>query len=143
MLRLVSLLAVLAASGCYAPDLQDCTVTCGGSDECAGDQVCNSNGRCAAEGVSCTGATPDAASAMITLRVQVGGTGKVVIAGVGECDESECTWQVPMATLRLDARATDDEKPFERWTTMNCMPALQPSCMVTPTGSTTVGAKFR
>ena len=142
MQRLVSLFEVLAASGCYSPDLQDCTVTCGGSDECAGDQVCN-DGRCSAAGVSCQGATPDAASAMITLRVQVGGTGKVVIAGVGECNDSECMWQVPMATIRLDARTTDDEKPFERWTTLNCLPALQPSCMFTPTASTTVGAKFK
>jgi len=143
MHRIVALLAVLAATGCYAPDLQDCTVSCGGSDECAGDQVCNRDGRCAAEGVSCQGATPDAPTAMITLRVQVGGTGKVVIAGVGECDDSECLWQVPMATLRLDAQETDDEKPFEGWTTMNCAPALQPSCTFTPTASTTVGAKFR
>lgn len=142
MLRFVSLFAVLAASGCYAPDLQDCTVTCSGSDECAGEQVCN-DGRCSAEGVSCQGATPDAASAMITLRIQIGGTGTVVIAGVGACDDSECTWQVPMAMLRLDAQVTDSEKPFERWTTLNCMPALQPSCMFAPTASTTVGAKFK
>lgn len=145
MLRLVSLLAVLAASGCYAPDLQDCTVTCSGSDECAGDQVCNSDGRCAGEGVSCQGATPDAPNATITLRVQVDGTGKVVIAGVGECDNSVCTWQVPMAPIRVEAQETDDEKPFERWTTTTCggAQALQPSCMFTPTASTTVGAKFK
>lgn len=145
MPRVAAVLAILVATGCYAPDLVDCTVTCTGPDECAGDQVCNSAGRCAAEGVTCQAAAPDAPAALVTLRVQVTGTGRVVIAGVGQCDDSECTWQVPMASLRLDAQETDDEKPFERWTTTNCGGAqmLLPSCTFTPTASATVGAKFR
>jgi hypothetical protein len=145
MLRVASLVAVFAASGCYAPDLLDCTVTCSGPDECAGDQVCNSAGFCAAEGATCPSATVDAPGAMITLRVQVDGTGKVVLAGVGECDDSECTWQVPMGTLRFDAQRIETDKPFERWTTPNCGGAqtLLPTCTFTPTASTTVGAKFK
>jgi hypothetical protein len=35
------------ASGCYQPSLRDCTVTCTGADDCAGDQVCGSDGYCA------------------------------------------------------------------------------------------------
>ena len=142
MLRLASVLAVL--TGCYAPDLSDCTVTCSGADECAGDQVCNSSGLCAAEGAACPSATVDAPAAMITLKVRIEGTGKVVLANIGECDESECTWQVPVSMVRLDARVTDSDNPFDRWTTMNCGSTPQvPTCAFTPTTATTVGAKFK
>ncbi|MBA3454267.1 MAG: hypothetical protein H0T42_14335 [Deltaproteobacteria bacterium] len=132
-------LALLGATACYAPELVDCTVACSGPDECGGDQVCNAAGLCAAEGVACQ------AAAMITLRVQVSGTGKVVIAGVGECDDSDCMFQVPVGNLRFDAVELDDEKPFERWTTTNCGgdQMLRTTCTFTPTASTTVGAKFR
>ena len=143
MLRLASVLAVL--TGCYAPELTDCTVTCGAPDECAGAQVCNSAGLCAAEGVTCAGAAPDAPTAMIALKVHVEGTGKVVVAGVGECnDDRDCTWQVPVAMVRLDALEVDSDSPFEKWTTTNCGSAPQvPTCTFSPNAATTVGAKFR
>lgn len=143
MLR-ACLLGVLVSTGCYAPDLRDCTVTCSRPDECAGDQVCNSAGLCAAEGAACPSATVDAPGAMITLRVRVEGTGKVILANIGECDESECTWLVPISMLRFDARVIDTDKPFERWTTTNCGSSpLLPTCAFTPTAATTVGAKFK
>ncbi len=143
MLRLASMLAML--TGCYAPELTDCTVTCSGGDECAGDQVCNSDGRCAGDGVTCQGATLDAPTAMVALRVKVEGTGKVVLAGVGECESRDCTWQVPLAMIRLDAQLIESDKPFEHWTTPNCGGAQAEllSCTITTTGPTTVGAKFR
>lgn len=144
MLRIVSLLAAVAATGCYSPALVDCTVTCSGADECAGDQICTSAGMCAAEGITCASATPDAPTVTIALHVQVDGTGKVVLAGVGECVR-DCTWQVPLAMLRLDAQRTESDTAFEKWTTMTCggAAALMPTCTFTPTGATTVGAKFR
>lgn len=140
---IASVVLAVATISCYAPELRDCTVTCGGADTCAGDQVCSA-GRCAAEGVSCSGAMVDASGPLIMLRVRVEGTGKVVLAGVGECDDSECTWQVPMGLLRLEAQETDNAKPFERWTTPNCGTSPQvPTCTFTPTAGTTVGAKFK
>jgi len=149
-LRALVAIAILAAGGCYAPDLRDCTVTCGASDECADGQACNPQGFCTAEGVTCMagsgGATVDAPSATrITLRVQVMGTGKVVVDGVGECADSECTWEVPTALLRFTAQQLEAGKPFERWTTTNCGggQVTQPSCVFTAAASTTVGAKFK
>jgi len=142
-------LALLAAGGCYAPDLRDCTVTCSAADECADGQACNPQGFCTAEGVTCMAgggsATVDAPSATrITLRVRVEGTGKVIVDGIGECADSECTWEVPAMVLRFTAQQLDADKPFERWTTANCGSAVpQPSCMVTAAAATTVGAKFR
>ncbi len=148
-------LAFAFAFGCYAPDLRDCTVTCTGPDDCAGDQTCNTAGMCASEGVTCSGSGSNMGMAdggvdapqMIMLKVQVMGTGKVIVVGIGECDDSECTWQVPRSALRFDAVQTDTDKPFERWTTQNCGGAqvTQPTCTYTPAVSptTTVGAKFR
>lgn len=139
-------LALLAAGGCYAPDLRDCTVTCGAADDCAGDQVCT-GGFCAADGVTCTGggATTDAPVATIMLRVDVEGTGTVVIDGVGECtdDQNSCTWTVPAKIMQFEARQIESDKLFERWTTLNCPQSTQTSCTFTPTSSTTVGAKFQ
>lgn len=138
-------LTLLATGACYAPDLRDCTVTCSAADECAGDQVCNSAGLCATEGATCGGggAAPDAPAAMVMLRVEVDGTGRVVVDGVGSCDDGECTWMVPVRMLTFEARRIDNDSPFERWTTSNCAQSMQSSCSFTPTSATTVGAKFR
>lgn len=145
-LALVVALAGLASAGCYAPDLRDCTVTCSAADECSGDQVCT-GGFCVADGATCMGGgvTPDAPAAMIMLRVDIEGTGKVVIESIGECTDQRapCTWMVPAQQMRLDARQVESDKPFERWTTVNCAPATQPTCTLAPTSSTTVGAKFK
>jgi hypothetical protein len=139
---------VVAVGGCYAPDVIDCTVTCSAPTDCAGDQVCTADGFCAADGVSCkgNGATVDAAlPSTFTLRVQIDGVGKVVVANVGQCSDQQnngaCTWQVPNGPVRLQAVRTDD-KPFDRWTTMTCA-GQQATCMFTMSASTTVGAKFR
>ena len=48
---LVSAIALVPA--CYAPDLEDCAVSCTSAAECAGDQAC-ADGWCSASGVSCT-----------------------------------------------------------------------------------------
>lgn len=144
-IRRLLALTLLAAGGCYAPDLRDCTVTCTAADECAGDQVCSSAGLCAADGVTCTGggATTDAPTPMVMLRVEVDGTGRVLIDGIGTCDDSQCTFMVPTRLLMFEAQRTDVDKQFERWTTTNCAQSTLTSCSFTPTSSTTVGAKFR
>lgn len=51
---LVGMVAAHISTGCYAPSLRDCTVTCSGPDPCAGNQVCL-QGLCAAPNVTrCT-----------------------------------------------------------------------------------------
>lgn len=137
------------ASGCYAPDVRDCTITCTGPDDCAGDQSCNSAGLCAAEGVTCSGGSNMGmidAPTTVMLKVQVMGTGKVVVVGIGECDENECMFTAPRTMLRFDAVTTDEDKPFEKWTSPSCAGAqmMTATCTYTPASSTaTVAAKFR
>ena len=43
-------IAVLVSTlvGCYSPELRDCTVTCASASECGAEQVCGSDGFCAA-----------------------------------------------------------------------------------------------
>ncbi len=144
-LAIRAVLAVLTVGGCYSPEVRDCTVSCGAPTDCMGNQVCGAHGFCATEGVACSAsmvdAGIDAAPETITLRVKVNGTGKIVVAGIGECDDSECMWQVPRAPVHLQAVQTDDDKPFERWV-MTCT-GTTPTCTFTPTAATTVEAKFR
>ena len=45
--------ALLLVTGCYSPDLRDCTVSCASSADCAGAQVCSSDHFCAASGMTC------------------------------------------------------------------------------------------
>ena len=40
-------------TGCYSPQLRDCTVSCESSADCAGAQVCGADHLCAAKGTSC------------------------------------------------------------------------------------------
>lgn len=57
------LVVAIAAGGCYSPSLRDCTVSCANPTDCAGDQVCTSNGWCAAPEASCEGVmAPDAST---------------------------------------------------------------------------------
>ncbi len=144
---------VVLLAGCYAPDVRDCTITCGAADECADDQVCNADGYCAADGVQCPrggggggGAVDggvDAPVGSLQLNVRVDGTGRLDIDGVGECAKRECTFTVERRPLTIRAVETDPRKPFEKWTTPNC--AGQPTtCTYQPQmGMTTVGAKFK
>src|SRR3954465_13952903 len=91
-------LAPAILSGCYEPSVRDCTVSCSGTDECAGGQVCGAQGYCVDEGVSCSNAAPDAGPMMVALRVQIDGSGMVQIAGAGSCGAGgmrDCTIAVP------------------------------------------------
>jgi hypothetical protein len=47
-----ALVAIVASSACYSPDLRDCTVTCSTADDCAGDQVCGRDRLCAMPAVA-------------------------------------------------------------------------------------------
>lgn len=153
LIRLHQILLVLAIlSGCYSPELRDCTVTCSGSDECAGDQVCT-KGLCAAEGVACgpgsngaTDAGMDAAP-RVTVRVTIGGMGKVEIQGAGTCGDSpgerDCMISVVRGPVTATAIATEQMHPFDKWDSPVCN-NQPPACTFSANGpSTTITAKFK
>jgi hypothetical protein len=146
LIRLHQLLLILAIlSGCYAPDLRDCTVTCSGAKDCASGQVCGADGYCAAEDVagSCGNAVDAAVDAVpsVMLRVTVDGDGHVDVVGGGSC--SDCVMQVPKnAQLVVKAIAERIDHPFDRWTSLTCA-GQTATCMFTVSGPTTVTAKFR
>lgn len=154
LIRLHQVLLVLAIlSGCYSPELRDCTVSCSGSDDCAGEQTC-AKGFCAAKGVSCTGAMvndagtdarPVDAAPQIVLHVMISGMGKVDVAGVGRCGdagEHDCFFSVMRGTLTATAIPTQTDHPFEKWESMTCM-GQPATCTFMANGPTTIDAKFK
>ena len=111
---LAAAIAVSALGACYAPALRDCTIACASGDDCAGGQVCGSDGLCAMPEVAgrCGAALPgpDAAPAVdasdapardapavdaapppidagpsVAVHVKIEGVGSVVLAGFGTC----------------------------------------------------------
>ncbi|HEU0033663.1 MAG TPA: hypothetical protein VFQ53_23715 [Kofleriaceae bacterium] len=142
-MRRLHLLAWLLAAGCYEPAVQDCTVTCSASDECAGEQVC-ARGFCVASGdVTCdgTGSSPQ----IVVLRVSIEGKGKVVITDIGTCTDDDasndrCRWSVALgARIQLAAIASPDHD-FEAWTA-GCS-GQDATCTLTATEPMSIGAKF-
>jgi hypothetical protein len=148
LLKLLVVMMVLV-SGCYAPEVSECNVTCTADSECAGGLVCTPQGLCGGTASACdeNNAT-DGGARMIQLRVAVMGEGKVAIGGGPECIPDDdggpmgdtCTLMVPAGPLVIEAIV--DEKPFERWTSIVC--AGQPArCEVTLQLDANVTAKFR
>jgi len=137
-----SLIAFLGGllGGCYDPATPDCTITCRGSDECAGGQTCGSDGYCAA---------PDVAGgcvAPVALEIVIEGDGIVTLAEIGECDsrsatDDRCIYMVtPNQPRQLSAMPNGDEE-FKQWTA-SCEGETA-TCVITPvTDVTRVGAKF-
>jgi hypothetical protein len=152
LIRLHQLLLIIAIlSGCYAPDLRDCTVTCSGATDCASGQVCGSDGYCAAEGVagSCGNAFDAAVDSppSVMLRVMVMGNGQVDVVGAGSCGQSgppDCVMQVPKnGRVQATAVTHDASKPFDKWDSMTCA-GQGPTCTFTAfLATTTIAAKFR
>jgi len=153
LIRLHQFLLVLAIlSGCYAPDLRDCTVTCGGATECASGQVCGADGFCAAPGVAgtCGAGGVDAsvdAGQTVMVRVMVMGNGQVDIPGAGTCGMTgppDCVMQVPKnAHVVATAVTHDTNKPFDKWNSITCA-GQDESCEFTAVLSvTTIVAKFK
>ncbi|MGE0398841.1 MAG: hypothetical protein AB7T06_19185 [Kofleriaceae bacterium] len=148
LLRLFVVMLVLV-SGCYAPEISDCDVTCTTNDECAGDQVCTPEGLCAGSISACdeNAVTDGGTPRTIDLRVKVDGDGKVVIGGGLECDPEGggpmgdmCTLMVPAGPLVIEAVV--GPKPFDKWTSIVCA-GQGPRCEVTLTINASVTAKFR
>jgi hypothetical protein len=131
---------LLAAGGCYAPDLRDCVVACTSSAECAAAHVCGSDGFCAtAERAGHCGMLhdggddidarldpdarmpadarmADAAGPHVTLTIDVGGKGSVDVGTLGNCSPPPmCTYSVPTGVaIHLVARPAADQR-FDKW----------------------------
>lgn len=154
MKHLIAIAIIVGAAGCYSPDLPDCAVTCATDDDCAGDQVCNEQNRCAAAGQTCNADTIDAGPGetmdgsmqrMVTLKVMIMGKGKVSVTNVGECEVAMgpapmCEWMVPAGRYQITATKTD--KDFDKWASILC--ANQgPTCNTDILLGGTVIAKFK
>ncbi|HEY4055048.1 MAG TPA: hypothetical protein VGM39_00525 [Kofleriaceae bacterium] len=147
---------VSTAMGCYSPDLPDCAVACTKDDDCAGDQACNAQGRCAAAGQECTAEMVDAGNGgtmdgsgssarMVALTVNIMGEGKVTVTNVGDCTAPSgpmgCMFMVPVGRYEITAVMTKPDKPFEKWTSILCA-AQSSTCNTDVVVGGTVSAKF-
>ena len=165
--RAVALLTMTV--GCYSPELRDCTLTCAAASDCADGQVCGSDHFCAAPGIagSCSSlpgdagsgnrdagtggakidARPDAPTHAV-LAISIEGKGRVIVQGIGTCDEAgpqngHCAFLVPVdIPLTAQAQAYLGQR-FEKWTTAVCAATSTSTCTFTPMVATTLGVKFR
>ncbi len=136
------LLVIAILSGCYSPDVQDCTVSCSSESDCTGGQVCNAKGLCADEGVTCANAATDAGDARVMLRVQVMNKGRVDVVGAASCGgDGPYDCMIPVARGSVTLNAVETENDFDRWT-MGCNSGSR-TCNVTVNSSITVGARFK
>ena len=133
LIRLHQVLLVLAIlSGCYEPELRDCTVTCEGATDCADGQTCSA-GLCAANGVACV--------EHVIVHVTVEGNGAVELGGTDSCDR-DCMISVVKGQVTAVATPANDQHPFDKWASTTCKdkPA---TCTFTASSPTTIQAKFR
>ena len=159
MVRLAALAAGL--SGCYAPPLHDCTVSCAGPGECATGQVCGSDHLCAAPGVagSCgvmlgdagvgdaesadarppDGARPDAAL-HVMVHLHVDGKGAIVIGSGGSCDD-DCMISLLLGVPDTLHAVPQAEATFDKWTGGPCDHQAE-LCAFTPTMNLDIHARF-
>jgi hypothetical protein len=161
----------LLASGCYDPAFQDCVVSCSAANDCAPDQVCGSDGKCAAPSVAghCVGtaAATDApgadgrptdasvavdaamidAPSQVTLRIEIKDHGSVVVQGISTCDFTApmhiCTFGVPAGVPRVLTAIPDADYQFDKWELGPCVGSDE-TCTLTPTAPLTeIKVKFR
>ncbi len=143
--------------GCYDPELRDCTVQCAGAGDCAGDQVCGTDGYCSAPAIagSCGGevvieGTPDARppidAAGATLRIVIAGKGRVTLEAPEFACESRgamiCLVTVPASASLVLAATANPNRRFEGWTTANCSSQGATCTVLASTGTTLVKARF-
>lgn len=157
---LIALLVALAAMSCYAPALRDCTVSCEAPADCAAGQVCGSDGLCAAPEVagSCADRPPDGPDAAVpdaapdapptvTLQVEVGSGGSVVVVDHGTCSSGppqggKCMYDIALGVLlRADAAAIAADRRFESWASGPCI-GQPATCTFIPLLPTKIIARF-
>ena len=146
----LTIAVALALAGCYAPDVRDCTVTCGSATDCADGQACT-NGYCVADGATpACGAmeTPDAPVASTAIRITIKGHGRVTFGGVVACDSETaamgtCTVTVPRHAIVHAQAIADADGSFRNWTSTICPVVSQSTCDFTPaTPTLAFGAQF-
>ncbi len=152
-------LLCLAIAGCYSPAERDCTVTCSAAKDCIGGQVCGKDHYCAAPDVAGRCSTADAAvtpdahhddtsadapkTVYVGLTVNIGGAGRVSVEGIATCSMPMCMFQVPAGEpITLTAVQAQPDKMFQMWQNACASAGTQPTCALTPTEPTKVGAKF-
>jgi hypothetical protein len=93
-------------------------------------------------------ASPDATT-HAALSISIEGKGRVIVHGIGSCDEAEpqdgsCMFVVPLEVpVTVEADAYNHWR-FSRWTTPACARVQESTCTFTPTSAaTSLGVKFR
>jgi hypothetical protein len=166
---LAIIVAGLALAGCYQPALRDCTVHCESPGDCAGGQVCGSDGLCATPEIagrcarlaSDAGTPGDAAAppgdassdapdapTLVRLTVLVMGKGSIVLDGSTTCSalapqRGNCGYDVvPGIAITAQAVAIEADHPFTNWSSTTCA-GQGTSCTFAPDTATTISARFK
>jgi len=147
-------------TACYSPELRDCTVSCAAAMDCAGGQVCGSDGFCASPEVAgrCAGTDGSVAAdarvlpildASLTgeLRLKITGKGTLELVGLGTCDPEQhpddCTYPVTLGVALTLHASPHSDHTFETWTSVACG-GQGATCVTTPILPVTdIAAKFR
>ena len=169
----VAALVAATAAGCYAPELRDCTLSCGAESDCAQGQVCGSDhfcaspeiaGRCSSlpgdagsndrdagvDGAKLPDARPDAppdAATHAALTVSIEGQGRITVQGF-TCDKAGpqngmCVITLPLAMLVTAQAQGYPDWRFDKWTSATCATTPIATCTFTLTGATTLTGKFK
>lgn len=164
--------ALVALAGCYAPALRDCTVSCASQRDCAGGQICGSDGLCASPDFAgrCASAAPDAGPdrdagrapdasptdaaaadastmTMISLRVVVTGKGSIVVDGHGVCSSQDaqhgdCTYAIASRVAQSVHAVAIQPDQVFGTWTSVTCSGQGASCTFTPVAATSIVAKF-
>ena len=168
------LLACLAGMlSCYSPDVRDCVVTCASAADCAGGQVCGSDGFCAGAaraGHCAQAATPDggmpldaalptdahpdaprdaavdAGPTTVALVIHIDGGGTVFLVGGSSCDSSAPMHEctlVVLANVPVTLSAVPHDNQAFDHWTTTACAGQGSICVFTPVADTDVGVKFR
>ncbi|MEO8699952.1 MAG: hypothetical protein ABI867_07905 [Kofleriaceae bacterium] len=152
-------IAALTLAGCYSPELRDCAVACTSAADCAGDQVCSDDQLCVSPdlasqcselldaGEAHDAAIPPDSSAMVDLRVEVAGKGRIDLSTGASCDDSApmhiCTFSVERNAALVLTAVPDASATFERWESLACG-GQDATCDLTPAlPLTAVKGKFK
>jgi len=142
-------IAAALATGCYSPDVIDCTLACATSADCVENQVCTAAKTCASPSVTCSGDAPvdgGPGGTSVPIAVAITGTGGVTIgpmtcATPGDGSGTTCTLEAPAGMPAIAMAMPKGGEMFMAWTSLVC--AEQPmSCTFTPLGPTQLAVAF-
>jgi hypothetical protein len=104
------ILAVVASSACYSPQLRDCTVSCSVTSDCAGDQVCGRDRLCAMPAVA------DHCAALSVIDAGVGADAAIdarIDAGSDAAIDAAVDAPPPPPLITLHVQITDGKGAVE------------------------------